>query len=179
MIPINLNAHDRAWATEVGQQRWASSQRRRSKARFAGAKEIDHIDGAGGELAFCRALGLNWPATVDTWKTVPDVPPFWEIRTLRRMPGVKVVPEDDDNAMVAWVRGQLPRYEVMGYMVAGGAKQHPEWLRDPGGKGRAIYLVPESRMVPIDPDFHLIHHYMQDFFGGWFCAYCGADPRDA
>lgn len=173
MIQIHLRPPDQQWATEIGQRRWASSQRRKSKARFAGAKEQDHIDGAGGELAFARALGLPWPATVDVYKAVPDVFPNWEVRTFRRMRGIKVAPEDPDDALVVWVAGKLPDYQIMGYIRAGGAKTHPEWYQDPGGRGRAIFLVPPHRIIEINPGFHSLCAYLLDEWGQWSCAHCG------
>lgn len=175
MIPIRLTSNDIAWATKVGKVRWRRAQQKRSKARFKGAKEIDHIDGAGGELAFCRALGLAWPASIDSYTTEgkPDVYPNWEVRALRRMRGVKVTDEDHDDRLVVWVRGAMPSFEIMGYMRAGGAKKHDEWKRDPGGRGRPIWLVPENKMVPIDSGFHATCSYAGDELG-WACVYCGA-----
>jgi hypothetical protein len=177
MIEVRLTSNDIRWATQVGQERWRRAQRKRSKARFAGAKEVDHIDGAGGELAFCRALNLPWPATVDSYHSRPDVFPNWEVRTLRRMRGVKVVPEDDDDRLVVWVQGQMPIFTVMGYIRVGGAKRHDAWLRDPGSKSRAIWLVPENRMIPIDHSFHSACALAPDAEGRWTCVHCGADAE--
>lgn len=176
MIPIRLNSNDIRWATQVGQTRWRRAQQRRSKARFANAKEVDHIDGAGGELAFCRALGLPWPASIDSYshENKPDVYPNWEVRTLRRMRGIKVTEEDHEDRLVVWVRGQMPSFEIMGYIRAGGAKQHADWYQDPGGRGRAFWKVPEARMIPIDHTFHAICSYLETDPGVWGCAFCGA-----
>jgi hypothetical protein len=175
MIQIRLTSDDIRWATSVGHVRWQRAQKRRSKARFAGAKEADHIDGAGAELAFCRALKLVWPATIDSYHSHPDVWPNWEVRGLRRMRGVKVVPEDDDNRLVVWVRGQMPFFEIMGYIRAGGAKRRDDWKRDPGNRSRMIWLVPENHMVPINPDFHSSCGYAPNAEGIWGCVFCGAD----
>lgn len=174
MIQIRLHSDDIRWATQVGHERWQRAQRKRSKARFAGAKEADHIDGAGAELAFCRALKLVWPATLDSYHSHPDVYPNWEVRGLRRMRGVKVVPEDDDSRLVVWVAGQMPSFDIMGYIRAGGAKRRDEWKRDPGNKNRMIWLVPERHMIPINPDFHDACQYTQNEPGVWECAICGA-----
>lgn len=176
MIRVKLGEDDQKWATEVGRRRWKSSSERGSRPNFPDAKEIDHIDGAGAELAFCRALKLTWPASVDTFTSQPDVYPNWEIRSLRNMSGVKVRPadKDPDDRLVVWVRGSLPTYEVMGYIRAGGARRHPEWKKDPGKRGSPIWLVPEGKMVPIDSSFHTHHGFAVNSAGVWACAYCGA-----
>lgn len=175
MIRVKLGEGDQKWATQVGRGRWKSSKEKGSKSRFPDAKEIDHIDGCGGELAFCRALGLTWPASIDTYHSQPDVYPNWEVRTLRRMAGVKVLTEkeDPDSRLVVWVRGQMPTFEIMGYIVAGGARRHPEWKSDPGNRGRPIWLVPEGRMVPIDSSFHTHHGFAINSAGVWGCSFCG------
>lgn len=171
MIPIVLNNADGIWATKVGKQRWADSAGR--KAKFKGATEDHHIRGAYAELAFCRALGLPWPASNLTFTSEPDVWPNWEIRYLSPgLRGVKVVESDPDERLVVWVGGTPPRWEIMGYVVAGGAKQRKDWYQDPGSKGRSIWLVPERNMIPIEPGFHEHHAYVQSPTGGWSCAYC-------
>lgn len=173
MIPVYLQPNDQGWVLRVAHERWKYVVEHNLQAQFPGATERDHQDGAGGELAFCRALGLKWPATVNTFTAVPDVSPNWEVRTLRKLPGVKVVDTDPDDRLVAWVRGKLPRYEIMGYIIAGGAKQHGEWRKDPGKRKRPIWLVPENRMVPIDPGFHALCGYAVDDWGLFSCAFCG------
>ena len=179
MIEIYLRSEDQRWARQVGHERWQRAQRKRSKARFANAKEADHIDGAGAELAFCRALSLPWPASLDSYHSKPDVYPNWEVRGLRRVRGVKVVPEDDDDRLVVWVAGQMPAYTVMGYIRAGGAKKHAEWYGDRYGKKRAFWLVPENRMIPIDRTFHSSCALAPDAEGNWACVHCGADLQKA
>lgn len=172
MIPVHLTQADVAWATKVGRARWDMVQRQGRKAKFAGAKLEDHVDGAAGELAFCRAVGLVWPASNGWFTSAPDVWPDWEVRTLRRMRGVKVVDSDPDHRLVVWVRGQVPKFEVMGFIRAGGAKQHADWRTDPGKRGRAIWLVPPDKMIPIDAKFHSGHafHRVDD---RWECVHCG------
>lgn len=154
VITVNLNGADREWAAKIGKIRWIKSKDK--KSRFKGAKEDDHIVGAAGELAFCRALGLPWPAYYDTFHELPDVHPFWEIRTARPhgLKGIKVAKEDPDHELVVWVRGKMPSFEVMGYLRVGGIKMHPEWHGDPGKKKRPIWLAPPTKMIEIDRFTH-------------------------
>jgi hypothetical protein len=184
VIPIRLNSNDVKWAMQVGEERWNRAQKRKSKARFKGAKREHHLIGAGGELAFCRAMGLTWPASLDSYHDddKPDVYPNWEVRCSPRMRGIKVVETDPDQRMVVWVVGDDPSqhslYTVMGYMVAGGAKRHTEWYSDRYGNDRAFWKVPENKMVPIDPGFHDQCGFAENSDGVWSCVFCGADvPR--
>lgn len=171
MIPIYLDPSDQGWALDIAHQRWRKGE---GRPRYPGATEAHHQVGAMAELAFCRALKVEWPHTVDGFKEIPDVNPNWEVRYLKDQPGwrgVKVLENDDDDRLVAWVTGKLPRFEVMGYIRAGGVKQHPEWWRPK--KVAPLWLVPESRMIPINADFHALCAWARDDWGMWSCAYCG------
>lgn len=174
MIPVRLTHPDVVWATKVGKARWKLVVERRLKAHFPGAKEADHIDGAGGELAFCRAMHLIWPASNGTFTGEPDVWPNWEIRTLRQksLRGVKVLRKDPAERLVVWVRGEMPSFEIMGYFTAGGARAHRDWHGDPGSRGQAMWLVPPERMIPIERGFHDVHAYAK-IEGRWECVHCG------
>ncbi len=196
MIPIRLNSEDLRWATKVAEIRWKYTQEHNSKARFEGARKEQHVLGTGAELAFCRALGLTWPATTHSFHDIPDVPPFWEVRGLRpnrQLNGVKVIKDDADYSLNVWVRCEPGLFTIMGYIRAGGAKQHPEWYGDPYGKKAPLWLVPESRMAPINHGFHDAHQYLRarsetvllrnktfgtrwvpDENAGWICAICGS-----
>lgn len=181
MIQIRLTSNDVKWAMQVGNERWNRAKRRRSKARFKNARVEHHLIGAAGELAFSRMLGLPWPASLDSYHedNKPDVYPNWEIRTAPRMRGIKVVDTDPDDRLVVWVVGDVPTkdsvYTAMGYIRAGGAKQHMEWFDDRYGNDRAFWKVPEARMVPINPGFHSSCGYARDHTGlNWACVYCGA-----
>lgn len=174
MIPVYLNPSDQGWALDIAHQRWKYVEEHHLQARFGDADEEKHQQGAMAELAFCRALGLEWPHTVNTFTEVPDVNPNWEVRFLSAGPkwrGVKVLEKDDDDRLVAWVTGKIPRFEVMGYFRAGGAKGHPEWWLPK--KVAPLWLVPESRMIPINPGFHDICPMGKDDWDMFFCVVCG------
>lgn len=184
MIEVRLTSNDIRWATQVGQVRWRRAKSKGSKARFKGATEAHHLIGAGGELAFCRALGLPWPASIDSYSDEgkPDVYPNWEVRCSPKMRGIKVVETDPENRLVAWVVGDVPAndpmYTVMGYIRAGGAKRRLEWHKDRFGKDRPFWLVPERNMVPIDARFHDTCGLMETEPSLWTCAFCGKSASE-
>jgi hypothetical protein len=184
VIEVRLTSNDIRWAMQVGQVRWRRAKQKGSKARFKDAKEEHHLIGAAGELAFCRALDLPWPASVDSYSDEgkPDVYPNWEVRCSPRMKGVKVTPQDHPDRLVVWVTGDVPTkdplYQIMGYMRAGGAQKRDEWFSDRYGKDRAFWKVPVYNMVPINPDFHRLCGFMKMPSGRFACAFCGKDSQE-
>lgn len=171
MIKHYLQPNDQAWALDVAHRRWRGGK---GVARYGGAKEAHHQVGAMAELAFCRALDLEWPHFVDTFTTFPDVFPNWEVRYLSHWQGVKVLKKDDDDRLCVWVAGKVPNFQIMGYLRAGGVKHHPEWWQRK--KEGSLWLAPPSRMVEINPDFHDYCGYARDDYDMFRCAFCGKEP---
>lgn len=171
MIPVYLDPNEQIWALDIAHQRFKAVDGK-GKPAFPGATEKHHQIGAGAELAFAKLVEVEWPASVNTFTSEPDVPPRWEVRWTK-LRGVKVRAKDAEDALCVWISGKFPRFEVMGYIRAGGAKRHPEWYDDPGKRGQSIWLVPPSRMIPIEPGFHRMCLVEQDDWGLWRCAFCG------
>jgi hypothetical protein len=168
VIQIHLNWEDRRWATEIGKARWNSPRR-------IGVKEEDRVDEAGAELALARVVGVEWPALInDPGLVFPD----WRVRLLRQTKGfhagVRVSSDDDDDAQVVWIAGGMPTFQLMGYIRAGGAKRHTEWIITPKTKRDPYIRVPTNRMIEINPGFHSLCAYKVDSWGEWSCAHCGA-----
>ena len=93
-----------------------------------------------GELAFCKARGLYWPATVNTFRKQPDVYQY-EIRT-RSKPDyqLNVRPDAKDHAPYVLVRGMTPRFHLVGWIYARDAKQRPDWSKTYGGHEPAFFV---------------------------------------
>src|SRR6185503_19533151 len=114
MIGVFLSQKDMRWAADIGNERYEHSKRMGLKARFEPGKSPQaHISGAIGELAFCRALDLPWQAYVDTFKSKPDVDPFWEVHWSRNPKRVPVKVNDPRHGLVAHVTGQPPNLTVV------------------------------------------------------------------
>lgn len=94
MIVITLSEADAAWAIRVGRAR--NKPLLRNRRGYEGSGERIHIFGAAGELAFCRATGIGWPAHIDTFGTKPDVPPNIEVKT-RLRPEYDLLLSDKDG----------------------------------------------------------------------------------
>ena len=182
-MPIEafLTRPDLERARAIGERRFGHV-RDRSKPRFAyeGRSGLDtHVRGAEAELAFAKALGLDWPERVDTFRSLPDVDPFWEVRWSSRYDRPKVAVDDPAHYLVAHVTGRPPAFEVHGYVVAAWAQTHtpaidlPDQYGQP--RGWKAHWPKLGDLSPIDEHFHDVCAFARDYgdYAGWVCIYCG------
>jgi len=107
-----------------------------------------HIEGAAGEIAAAKALGVFWGGSVNTFKSEGDIGNL-EIRTTSTKNNRLIVRNgDNDNAIFVLVVGRAPTYEVVGWMRGKDAKQE-KYVSAPGGRPPA-YFVPRSDLNPIE-----------------------------
>jgi hypothetical protein len=120
------------------------------RAEELGGDEQDnwqnHIEGALGELAFCKAKQRYWGGTVNTFKGAADVGRNVEVRTT---PGetnhLWVRASDKDDYYYVLVRGICPIYDVVGYMQGKDAKRE-DWRCTLEGWGKT-YWVPNDKVI--------------------------------
>lgn len=172
MIVVTLDPPEVRRCREVGHARIACAS---GDPRFAykeGRNGTDtHTIGAMGEMAAAKAIGITWPEHVNTYRSVPDLDPFWEVRWSSHARRVKVSTDDPANYLVCHVTGTEPTFEVHGYILAGWVQQNIPAI-DPGNRGWKAHFVDIWRLSPIDPGFHSICAWMNTP-AGWICAYCG------
>jgi hypothetical protein len=167
-----LNPEDEAWAREIGRQRLEQAPGDPRFAYTTGRDGLDtHSIGAMAELAFARALGLEWPARVNTFRSLPDVDPNWEVRWSSRTHKVKIAVDDDPDILVAHVIGRSPGFEMIGCIIAGYVQRNYP-ATDPGERGWKAHFVDDYRLTPFDENFHKICAWTRGA-EGWACAYCG------
>lgn len=114
------------------------------------------IEGACGELAAAKAIGVYWHGSINNW-TLPDITGRWsiEVRTTARQSGRLIVrPEDSDESLFVHVTGLAPAYTVHGWISGADAKR-PEWLHAPADRP-AAYFVPSQALRPIS-DLQISH----------------------
>lgn len=169
-----LSPEDEAWANDVGAQRIEQAPGNPRFAYSVGKRSgLDtHRLGAQAELAFCRAVGLEWPARVNTFRSLPDVDPNWEVRWSSHPDRVKVAVDDDPDVLVAHVIGNSPAFEIVGCIVAGFV-QRTVPATDPGDRGWLAHFISAYKLTPFDEDFHVNCAWARRP-DGWACAYCGA-----
>jgi hypothetical protein len=149
-IDVELSEEEIAQATGIGVRRHRNSAGYQMKHGVSPevALNID-ITGSLGELAFCKAVGFVWPATVDHFK-LADVSHNIQVRTAvckaRKPPdgfGTLIVrADDDDRDNFVLVVGNPPHYRVMGWIPGGFAKQD-RWIKAHADRPDA-WFVPSS-----------------------------------
>lgn len=150
MINIELTWTELWLASEVGKLRQFESLRKGlpDKHGFEGGGWEIHIQGAAGEMAVAKALGMYWGGSVNTFKTEADVGAF-EIRTRSRSDyDLLVRPDDNDNAVFIHVTGQAPKFQIHGWLKGSEAKR-PEFSQAYGNRAPA-YFVPAKFLKPIE-----------------------------
>ncbi len=149
-MKIILSIGELHLAAQIGSLRQIESVSKglKDKHGFTGSGWDVHIEGAAGEIAAARALGMYWGGTVNTFKSIGDVGKL-EIRTASGSNSSLIVREgDSDNAVFVLVTGTSPVYNVAGWMLGKDAKK-PEWSRSPNGRPPA-YFVPQFSLNNIE-----------------------------
>lgn len=105
-----------------------------------------HIEGACGELAVARHLGVFWDLGMDRFK-MPDVGDL-HVRTRSRHDYDLIVRKDDPReGIYVLVTGTAPVFHIRGWM-AGAEAQSPCFLAAHGGREEA-YFVPADELYPL------------------------------
>jgi hypothetical protein len=145
---ITLTWHEAAMASHVGWMRQLAAIKagKHDCHGYEGEGWSEHIEGACGEMAVAKLLGLFWDGSVNTWKA-NDLPGL-QIRTRSRHDYDLIVrPGDSEDATWVLVTGRCPEYRVHGWIVGRDARR-AEWLRTYGGRP-AAYFVPASELRPV------------------------------
>lgn len=154
MKTIVLSREDMLWGKRVGIDRSHKSKNRKPSFAYEPGfgPNTQHILGARGELAFCRLMGLEWPARVNTFRDKPDVDPDWEVRTSPIASVVKVDVRDPEGYRVVQVVSDhgSDAFTITGFILVRTALQMDRFLDDPGNRGKAAYFIPRNLLVPIE-----------------------------
>jgi hypothetical protein len=147
---INLTDQEREAATAVGSRRHAEAVKKRLPDRhgFRGDSLQIHVEGACGELAAAKALGLPWDGPVNTFKRGGDVGDL-QVRTRSNHAWDLIVrPDDRDGDVFVLVTGLTPRFRVHGWIRGVDAKKDA-WRKTYGGRPPA-YFVPQRALRPLE-----------------------------
>jgi len=106
-----------------------------------------HIEGACGEAAAAKALGIPYVGTVGTFKNGTDVGGF-QVRTRRlKWHELNIRKGDRSSDNFILVTGKAPHFNVVGWIRGRHAKRE-RWLHAHGGRTPA-YFVPHSHLRPV------------------------------
>ena len=152
---IVLTPNEMYLASIVGIRRRFTAQTMKYNQRFGGAGNsvaeqwFFDIVGAQGEFAAAKALNVFWAASLAYDKSLPDLFPDWQIRTLANHGYDLIVRDDDiDDHKYVLLTGTGPEFQIHGWIYAKDAKRK-EWFKDRGGRGSPCYWVPQSELKPI------------------------------
>lgn len=140
-------------ASEIGRLRQLAAIRRGSNDNhgFSGLGWSEHIEGACGELAVCKLIGVYWDGGVDTFK-LPDIGAKTQVRTRSSHSYELIVRGDDsDDEIFILATGKCPTYRIHGYCYGRDGKKS-EYSQTHGGRP-AAYFVPQKALRPISELF--------------------------
>jgi hypothetical protein len=145
---VRLTSYEVALAASVGVRRQISALagQRIDNYGYDGDGWSHQIQGAGGEMAVAKTLGVYWDASVDTFKQ-PDLPGRIQVRTRSGVGDRRdliVRPDDADGDVFVHVIGTMPRFTIVGWRMALESKD-PSFLRSYGNRPPA-YFVPSELM---------------------------------
>ncbi len=146
---VTLSWHEAAMGNCIGSLRQLSAVKagKHDCHGYDGEGWSEHIEGACGEIAVAKLLGIFWDGSVNAWKA-SDLPGL-QVRTRSRHDYDLIVrPSDDDHASWVLVTGRCPHYRVHGW-ITGAAAKRPEFLKNYGGRP-AAYFVPASELRRMD-----------------------------
>jgi hypothetical protein len=112
-----------------------------------------HVEGALAELAVAKALNVFWAgAAGDDWRrTKPDGGDVGKLQVRSRNANyldqkMRLIVQHKDRADEDFllVVGRAPTYRLVGWINAGEAKRHEEWIANPGNFGEAWFVPQEA-----------------------------------
>jgi len=152
-IPVNLTFSEMRIAVEVAAQRQCQNLRNGRHHRYGLSGEegwTPHIEGACGEMAVAKYLGIYWSGSLGDLKA-KDVGEF-QVRTASNHDYRLILHEaDKDDGVFLLVTGVAPELMLRGWIVARDGKKPENWS-DPKG-GRPAFFVPQIALHPMT-EFH-------------------------
>ena len=150
-MKIQLSLTELLMASDIGRMRQLTALKRKLQDKHGAQKENGwqlHIEGACGEMAAGKALGIHWEGSVCTFKRGGDVGSL-QVRTRSQGHYELIVRKDDrDEDVFILVTGMAPNYEVKGWITGADAKQE-RWLQRHGGR-EAAFFVPTTELKSLE-----------------------------
>lgn len=151
---ITLEWYEAEQAIYVGARREAETIRKGVPVECFSEEttSIDnHIQSAGAEKAVAKLLNLDWHASINEFRDgVADVGSRVEVRFRRNQWDLKVKKNDHDDRCYVLAWGELPTFELVGWLWGRNAKHDCFW-KNPGKKQNGFaYFVPPDYLRPIE-----------------------------
>jgi hypothetical protein len=149
---VTLELYEQAVVRDVASRRHGESRKANLPHLYGAAStpethmQID-IDGAGGEMALAKYLGIYWDCSVNTFHAKPDVGPY-HVRTCSRDHYSLIVRPADPDGLYVLVAGTLPTFRIKGCFDVTKAALDGGWWRNPRGQGEA-WFIPQASLSPL------------------------------
>ena len=148
MYDIRLTEVEMEMAAFIGAKRRAESRakdRKQGPGYDEAAAWRNDIEGAAAELAYCKAVGIYWPGSVNSFKG-PDCGKKTQIRQTHHLNGSLIVRnKDNPDHFYVLVVGTCPYFKVVGWIRGFDAKKN-EFVRCPGDMNPA-YFIPQKHLI--------------------------------
>jgi len=149
---VTLTWTEQFYAAQAGvMRRLSAANRKRSqplgKPKSMGDWDKD-IESCGAEAAVAKALGLYWQAVdANPHQLNGDVSGI-EVRSTKRKDGRLILhTKDPDDRPFVLVRGEMPTYDVVGWIMGRDGKKMDYTSF---GDGRPAFFVPAKDLLPMD-----------------------------
>lgn len=143
MIKITLNTGELRVAAVAGVERHIQALRRGYTPKHGADPNTIwqiHCEGACGEAAVAKALGIPFNPTINTFRDVADVGIDIEVRTRsEHWHDLIIRPDDADDSLFVLVTGRAPTYKIRGGILGKEAK-HDKYLKSHGGRPPAFFV---------------------------------------
>lgn len=149
-LVVNLTWSEVMHAALVGVQRHGHALRRGHRHRQGFDPDIGwqgHIEGACGECALAKWLGVYWSGDVAD-SDADDVGPY-QVRTAARdTDRLRLHSWDKDHKPYILALGIAPRFRLAGWLYARDGKK-PDYWCDPTHKNRPAFFIPQNVLSPM------------------------------
>ena len=106
-------------------------------------KYADHIDGALGEMAVAKGLDLYWDASVNSFKSRPDVSALEVRTTTYRPPRCSIYVSDRDDGAAKYIlvsKISKTEYDLLGWASGDEIRQRGEYKSMAAGRSPQYWL---------------------------------------
>ena len=143
MVRVELDDIEVSVGHMIGTMRQAAVRLSQFSSRTTGRDEYaDHITGALGEMAVAKGLDLYWDASVNSFKSRPDVSSL-EVRTTYRPPRCSIYVSDRDDGAAKYIlvsKISKTEYDLLGWASGDEIRQRGEYKSMAAGRAPKYWL---------------------------------------
>ena len=144
MVRVELDDIEVSVGHMIGTMRQAAVRLSQFSSRATGRDEYaDHITGALGEMAVAKGLDLYWDASVNSFKSRPDVSSLEVRTTTYRPPRCSIYVSDRDDGAAKYIlvsKISKTEYDLLGWASGDEIRQRGEYKSLAAGRAPKYWL---------------------------------------